>query len=138
MKIERGSIFRRRGAWRVALVFGLVALLVGLPVLLTTASRALAGAGPHFGASVALQGDCSFSSDDQQPFPESKDHSASCRLCLGSVCAGHALVPSGAGVSVSRFPRDGAVPPSVFDVIGIGAPSGWGSSWMAQAPPAFG
>lgn len=140
MMVERSSPFRRSGAWRVSLVLALVAILALLPSLLSTASaaRAFAGPGAHVGETVALAG-CGVASLDQPPLQRDGDHSDACRFCLGSPCAGQALVPSGgAPVSFAFVSHRRAIGPAAFAPVAVDATSGWGSSWTAQAPPAFG
>ncbi|ATQ68793.1 MULTISPECIES: hypothetical protein [Methylosinus] len=136
MTIARSSHFRRSGVWRASLVLALVAILALLPSLLSTAAaRVFADPGAHVGEALA---GCRVASLDKLPLHGGGDHSDACRFCLGSPCAGQALVPNG-GVSVTFtcIAHGRAIDPARAVPVAIEATSGWGSSWTAQAPPAF-
>jgi hypothetical protein len=143
MRAERSSFFRRPGAWRLSFVLGLVLLLGALPTLLTAAAgvRGSARLGAHVAAAAAFEGTCRFASIDRHSSPGGDEHSDVCRLCLGAACAGPAAVPNAGdddGLSLAYLPQHRAAPPFVFALARSVGPSGWGTSWTAQAPPSFG
>jgi hypothetical protein len=139
MRAERSSFFRRPGAWRLSCVLGLVVLLGALPALLA-AVRGSTRLGAHVGAAAALEGTCRLASIDRHSSPGGDEHSDLCRLCLGAACAGPAAVPDAGddGLSLAYLPQHRAATPFVLALARSVGPSGWGTSWTAQAPPAFG
>lgn len=139
---ERSSFLRRPGAWRLPFVLGLVFLLGALPTLLTAAAgvRGSTRLGAHVGAAAALEGTCRLVNIDRHSSPGGDEHSDVCHLCLGAACAGPAAVPNAGddGLFLAYLPQRRAAPPFVFALARNVGSSGWGSSWMAQAPPVFG
>ncbi|HEY8065138.1 MAG TPA: hypothetical protein VIF40_10500 [Methylosinus sp.] len=128
---------RRAPLWRM-LALGLLALFLALPPIIAIVADTRAHAGADGGISVDLGEACSVDSANGRA-SEHRDHSQSCRFCPGLSCAGDGLFPDlGAGAPVSVGAQNADVEaglPAIAPVLGA---SGWGSSWTAQAPPAFG
>ncbi|WP_146188405.1 hypothetical protein [Methylosinus sporium] len=123
--------------WRM-LALGLVALFLALPPIIAIGADVRAHAGADGGIAIALGKACKVDNDNGRASGR-QDHSQSCRLCLGLSCAGDGLLPDvGAGAPVSIGAQSSHVAGRISRIVTALGASGWGSSWTAQAPPAFG
>ncbi|BBU63730.1 hypothetical protein MSC49_36650 (plasmid) [Methylosinus sp. C49] len=120
------------------LALGLALLFLALPPIVALGDDVRAHAGADGGIAIALGKACSVDSADGRA-PGRQDHSQTCRLCLGLSCAGDGLLPElGAGAPVSIGTQSSRVAGRISRIVLALGASGWGSSWTAQAPPAFG